>query len=134
MIKILASYAMIMILWCLLSEQWNLYKNIETVKRILQIVIMSTNCCSFDLSNKGTCLFKNPISPKDVQCRQVLLYLDGYCKYMNEGKWKWAVMYMWVRCVDFAFFCNFSIWFWNCSDYFVFILLLENKSYQKMWK
>jgi hypothetical protein len=40
---------------------------------------------------------KNPISPKDVQCRQVLLYLDGYCNYMNEGKWKWAVMYMCVR-------------------------------------
>ena len=48
---------------------------------------MSSNCCSFDLSNKSTCLFeKKPISPKDVQCRQGLLYLDGYCKYMNEGK------------------------------------------------
>ena len=29
---------------------------------------------------------KNSTSPKDVQCRQVLLYLDGYCNYMNERK------------------------------------------------
>jgi hypothetical protein len=31
MIKILTSYAMTMILWCLLSEQWNLYKHIKTL-------------------------------------------------------------------------------------------------------
>ena len=30
MIKILTLYAMTMILWCLLSEQWNLYKHIKT--------------------------------------------------------------------------------------------------------
>ena len=33
MIKILTSYAMTMMLWCLISEQWNLYKHIKTVKR-----------------------------------------------------------------------------------------------------
>jgi hypothetical protein len=29
MIKILTSYAMTMILWCLLWEQWNIYKHIK---------------------------------------------------------------------------------------------------------
>jgi hypothetical protein len=31
MIKILTSYAMTMILWCLLSEQWNIYKHVKTL-------------------------------------------------------------------------------------------------------
>ena len=33
---------------------------------------------------------------KDVQCRHVLLYVNCYCNYINEGKWKWAVIYMCV--------------------------------------
>jgi hypothetical protein len=36
---------------------------------------------------------------------------------MNEGKWKWAVMYMCIRCVDFAFFYDLDKWATVCRHY-----------------
>ena len=35
---------------------------------------------------------------------------------------KWAVMYMYVRDIKFAYFYDFSIEFWNCFDSLIFIL------------
>ena len=35
---------------------------------------------------------------------------------------KWAVMCLSVRGIKFASFCDFDIWFWNCSDSVVFFI------------
>ena len=43
---------------------------------------------------------------------------------------KWAVMYLYVKGICFAYFDDFPIGYWNCSDsavYFVFILLHDCK-------
>ena len=44
--------------------------------------------------------------------------LDGHRKPR-----KWAVIYLSVNGIDFASFFDFDIWFWNCSNYYVFFLL-----------
>ena len=45
---------------------------------------------------------------KDVQCRQVLLYVNCYCNYINEGKWKWAVIYVCYAGLYINIFFNLS--------------------------
>jgi hypothetical protein len=35
---------------------------------------------------------------------------------------KWAVVYLRVRGIDLTSFCDFDIWFWNCSDSVVFFV------------
>jgi len=35
---------------------------------------------------------------------------------------KLAVMYLYIRGIDFDFFYDFDIWFWNCSDSVVFFV------------
>jgi hypothetical protein len=57
---------------------------------------------------------------KLVNLLNILIIIPPYCNYINEWKWKWAVMYMCVRCVDFDFYYDFSILVWNCSDYCAF--------------
>ena len=38
---------------------------------------------------------------------------------------KWSVVYMCVRCIDFAFFYDFDIWFWNSSDGVDFLFFIQ---------
>ena len=47
---------------------------------------------------------------------------------------KWAVMYLCVRSVDLASFCDFSIGFLNCSDSVVFsVFLLDFWTVPTVW-
>ena len=36
----------------------------------------------------------------------------------------WAVLYMFVKGMDFVSFYDFSIEFWNCSDSMIFFFIL----------
>jgi hypothetical protein len=47
------------------------------------------------------------------------LYLS-HCVCIKLGKC--AVMYLCIRRIDFASFCDISIWFWNCSDGVIFFV------------
>ena len=44
MFKILTAYAMTMIMWCLLSEQWNLYKHINILKLCKTNITCNVTC------------------------------------------------------------------------------------------
>ena len=37
---------------------------------------------------------------------------------------KWAVMYLFVMCIDFDSFNNFPIRYWNCSVWYLLLLIL----------
>ena len=43
---------------------------------------------------------------------------------------KWVVMYLYIRGIDFDFFYDFDIWFWNCSDSVLFCCC----SFYYVWK
>ena len=45
----------------------------------------------------------------------------------------WEIMYLYVRNIDLVSYCDFDIWYWNCSDdsvvlmfFFHFILSMQN--------
>ena len=54
--------------------------------------------------------------------------LINWSVYAKPGKW--TVTILCFMCVDFASFCDFSIWFWRCSDRVVlFCFLFYNTSH-----
>jgi hypothetical protein len=42
------------------------------------------------------------------------LFVKSRSGYTKPGKW--SVMYLFAKSIDCISFCDFDVWFWNCSD------------------
>ena len=126
------------------------YYPLATVANIKQCLPLTQSCIgvlevpSQESERSCICMLEVPSQESERSCICVLEVSSQESEVMylcirgiKPGKWavmylcargikpgKWAVMYLCAEGIDFAFFYNFSIVFWNCSDSMAFLCSL----------